>query len=227
MAVPGPDHEPAVGRLQSSHPRRRGAAAGDRGICSTIFPTPCPPRRPRAYPPPPTAPPLRPLPAELGETERAVAGLLGREPVLLDELIARSGRAAARAAGGALRVGDIGGRGAGAGADVSAGVSRGWGGAYRAAPGRDDRAPRCIFPPCTSTSTSPSAPGAAATATSPSPSGAPFPPSSTSARHSGSGTRRRHHPAWEQSGIVRDHLLRRRHAVAPGPGRDRAASSIE
>jgi DNA processing protein len=58
------------------------------------YPDAVPPPDVRALPPPPALPPLRPLPAELGEAERMVAVLLGREPVLLEELIARSGRAA-------------------------------------------------------------------------------------------------------------------------------------
>lgn len=48
----------------------------------------------RALPLPPAAPPLRALPSELDEAERSVATMLGREPIILDELIARSGRSA-------------------------------------------------------------------------------------------------------------------------------------
>jgi DNA processing protein len=47
-----------------------------------------------ALSPAPSVPPLRALPPELGEAERGVATMLGREPVVLDELIARSGRSA-------------------------------------------------------------------------------------------------------------------------------------
>jgi len=93
MAVPGPVTSP-----QSVGPNRlirdgAGPVLEARDLLDH-FPDAVPPHQPRAYPPPPVGPPLRPLPAELGETERAVAGLLGRDPVLLDELIVRSGRAA-------------------------------------------------------------------------------------------------------------------------------------
>jgi DNA processing protein len=56
------------------------------------FPDAVPPLGARPLPQAPPAPPLCPLPAALGEVERTVAGLLGREPVVLEELIARSGR---------------------------------------------------------------------------------------------------------------------------------------
>ena len=93
MAVPGPITSPqSVG---ANRLIRDGAAPllESRDLLDH-FPDAVPPLQPRAYPTPPAAPPLRQLPAELGETERVVAGLLGREPVLLDELIARSGRSA-------------------------------------------------------------------------------------------------------------------------------------
>ena len=58
------------------------------------YPDAVAPSHVRALPPAPSAPPLRALPSELGELERSVATMLGRDPVVLDELIARSGRSA-------------------------------------------------------------------------------------------------------------------------------------
>jgi DNA processing protein len=57
-----------------------------------LYPDALPPPNASAFPPPPAAPPLRALPSELGDAERSVAAMLGREPIVLDELISRSGR---------------------------------------------------------------------------------------------------------------------------------------
>jgi DNA processing protein len=56
------------------------------------FPDAVPPPGALPLPQTPPAPPLRTLPATLDEAERLVAGMLGREPVVLEDLIARSGR---------------------------------------------------------------------------------------------------------------------------------------
>jgi DNA processing protein len=93
MAVPGPITSP-----KSVGPNRliRDGAAPllePRDLLDH-FPDAVPPVEARAYPPTPAGPELRALPEALGESERTVAALLGPEPVLLDDLIARSGRSA-------------------------------------------------------------------------------------------------------------------------------------
>jgi DNA processing protein len=91
MAVPGPITSPrSVG---CNRLIRDGATPLlDAQDLLERYPDAVPPLSARPLPQPPPAPPLRPLPLELGESERAVAGLLGREPALLEELVARSGR---------------------------------------------------------------------------------------------------------------------------------------
>jgi DNA processing protein len=93
MAVPGPITSP-----QSVGPNRliRDGAAPLLEARDLLdhFPDAVPPAAAKPWPPPPVSPPLRPLPEELGEAERAIAALLGHEPVMLDDLIASSGRGA-------------------------------------------------------------------------------------------------------------------------------------
>jgi DNA processing protein len=91
MAVPGPITSPrSVG---CNRLIRDGATPLlERRDLLDHYPDAVPPLHARPLPQAPPAPPLRPLPVELSEVERAVAGLLGREPILLDELVARSSR---------------------------------------------------------------------------------------------------------------------------------------
>lgn len=93
MAVPGP-----VTSLLSVGPNRliRDGAAPLLEMRDLLdrYPDAIPPAGARSYPSAVSGPILQELPQSLGAAERSVAELLGSEPVLLDDLIARSGRSA-------------------------------------------------------------------------------------------------------------------------------------
>lgn len=93
LAVPGPVTSP-----QSVGPNRliRDGAAPLLEIRDLLdhYPDVAPPEGARRYESPRAGPAVKDLPESLGEGDRAVAELLGEEPVVLDELISRSGRSA-------------------------------------------------------------------------------------------------------------------------------------